>query len=513
MGKPVTALLLFVLTVVSRLPFTSRVLYNWDSVQYALGTENFNVAYHQPHPPGYILYVAAGRALNSLTANANQSFIIVSILASGLAVAALYLFALRAMGRRNAVYVALLLLLNPVFWFYGEITSTYAIECLMAIMIGWACFRVRDGEAHLAPWVGFLIAIAAGIRQTTALLLLPLVVFSLRRAPARRLLAAAVVLVALTLAWLLPLLHYSGGLEAYLEATRQMSRIDTWRWPVYGIAVGLRNVAALAAATGVGLHILVPIAVAFLFHFFPLADRRADWERWFVFWWIAPAVLLYSLHYGQPGYVLLYLPVILLYLPSLIRGFLEDLKLRIHRDTGRTVGFSTQRGILTMLTIVGIVNTALFLWAPWEPSARSIAIHDREWQAILSLKDDFPAENSIVLTEFFATGSFRHASYYLPRYMVYCLGADRDVGVYGWLFRTRDRQPSYNLSHIELHERIELPSRIRYVLILDRSVADACDMPLREIALTPGSSAYVLSLGGSASADSLVIQDHRLRLK
>ena len=512
-SKALKALLLFVVTVLTRLPFTSRFLYNWDSVQYALGTENFNVTYHQPHPPGYILYVGAGKALNLLTADPNASFIILSILASGLAVASLYVFGVRVMGGRDGVYAAVLLLLNPVFWFYGEIASTYALECLMAILIGWTCFRVREGEEHLAPWVGLLMAIAGGIRQTTVVLLLPLVLFSLRKASAKRLLIAGGLFVAFTLAWLLPLLHFGGGLDTYLEAARQLSKIDTWRWSFDGIVVGLRNLSRLAIATGVGLHIVVPIIIAFLLRFFPLADRRAAWEKWFVLWWIVPSVALYSLHYGQPGYVLIYLPVVLLYMSSLIRGFLDDLKVRISRDMGRLIEFRTQTASLIILAVAGILNLALFLWAPWEASAHSITLNDVRWQRILSLKDEFPSDSTVVLTGFFTTGSFRHASYYLPEYLVYCIGADDEVGVYGWAFRTRYREPSYNLDHIELHETIELSPETHHVLILDQAIAKASDIPLTQMPLGLGGSAYVLDLGDVHAPHRLVFEDHRLKLR
>jgi hypothetical protein len=510
-SKALKALLLFFVTVLTRLPFTSRFLYNWDSVQYALGTENFNVTYHQPHPPGYILYVGAGKALNLLTADPNESFIILSILASGLAVSSLYLLGVRMMGGRDGVYAAVLLLLNPVFWFYGEIASTYTLECLMAILIGWTCFSVREGEEHLAPWVGLLMAIAGGIRQTTVVLLLPLVLFSLRKASAKRLLIAGGIFVAFTLAWLLPLLHFGGGLETYLEASRQLSKHDTWRWSFDGILIGLRNLSRLAIATGVGLHIVVPMIIAFLLRFFPLADRRAAWEKWFVFWWIVPSLAVYSLQYGQPGYVLIYLPAVLLYLRSLIRGFLDDLKLRISRDIGRLIEFRTQTASLAILAVVGIVNLALFLWAPWEASVHSITLNDVRWQRILSLKDEFPPDSTVVLTEFFASGSFRHASYYLPEYLVYCVGADDEVGVYGWVFRAHHREPSYNLDHIELHETIELSPETRHILILDQVVAAASDIPLTEIPLVPGDSAYAINLGSAGTTTRLIFEDYRLK--
>src|SRR5439155_8397165 len=49
------------LTVLSRLPYRARMLYNWDAVQFALALREYDVVKHQPHPPGYILYVGLGR--------------------------------------------------------------------------------------------------------------------------------------------------------------------------------------------------------------------------------------------------------------------------------------------------------------------------------------------------------------------------------------------------------------------------------------------------------------------
>jgi len=59
------ALSLSALTLLSRWPYRARMLYNWDAVQFALALKEYDVAKHQPHPPGYILYVGLGRLLNS----------------------------------------------------------------------------------------------------------------------------------------------------------------------------------------------------------------------------------------------------------------------------------------------------------------------------------------------------------------------------------------------------------------------------------------------------------------
>src|SRR5690349_3852671 len=56
---------LVVAVVASRLPFMTRTLYAFDSANYALAVRDFyNVAFHQPHPPGYPLYVGFARAID-----------------------------------------------------------------------------------------------------------------------------------------------------------------------------------------------------------------------------------------------------------------------------------------------------------------------------------------------------------------------------------------------------------------------------------------------------------------
>src|SRR4030042_6644172 len=81
---------LFFITVFTRVPFGSRLLYHWDSIQFALALKKYDITLHQPHPPGYFLYVMLGRLLNLLINDANTVFVSISLIFSGLAVAPLY---------------------------------------------------------------------------------------------------------------------------------------------------------------------------------------------------------------------------------------------------------------------------------------------------------------------------------------------------------------------------------------------------------------------------------------
>src|SRR5438093_7595344 len=47
----------------AHLPWLAPSLEDYDSINFALGLRDFNPALHQPHPPGYPVYIALGRAL------------------------------------------------------------------------------------------------------------------------------------------------------------------------------------------------------------------------------------------------------------------------------------------------------------------------------------------------------------------------------------------------------------------------------------------------------------------
>src|SRR5262245_29539636 len=84
----------------AHLPFLAPSLEDIDSINFALGLRDFDVARHQPHPPGYPVYTALGRvsllvidaaapALDRVRADA-LALAIWSALAGGLALLAAF---------------------------------------------------------------------------------------------------------------------------------------------------------------------------------------------------------------------------------------------------------------------------------------------------------------------------------------------------------------------------------------------------------------------------------------
>src|SRR5438093_13557170 len=123
-------------TILIRLPFTSRFLYSQDSVQFALALENYDVYLHQPHPPGYFLYVMAGKLLNYFIQDANVSFITISVIASALTVVAVYYLARAIFAEGTAWWAGMLAVTSSLLWFYGEVALSYIVSPLLHQKLG-----------------------------------------------------------------------------------------------------------------------------------------------------------------------------------------------------------------------------------------------------------------------------------------------------------------------------------------------------------------------------------------
>ncbi|MGE3471031.1 MAG: DUF2723 domain-containing protein [Vicinamibacterales bacterium] len=243
---------------VTSLPTT---LEDIDSVNFALGVRDFDVARHRPHPPGYPIYIALGKAATAVTgavwpdgradrvearALAGLSFVgglalvwliarVTSVLSPGGA---------DRVGRpplsRRGLMATLLAAACPLTWYLtarpmsdvpGLAAALAALACIG--LAWWRQHPSPDGDGRLGPAemtasgrmivLGALLAgLAVGFRSQTVWVTTPLLVVVLAdrigRGVAGALLGAAVAFTVGALAWGIPLLVASGGLQAYLAA-------------------------------------------------------------------------------------------------------------------------------------------------------------------------------------------------------------------------------------------------------------------------------------------------------
>jgi hypothetical protein len=106
------------IALVTRLPFRSHALFDWDSANFALALDDIDIAAHRPHPPGYLGYVLAGRAFQLLGASANGALVSWNIVMTAVALFVTARFAAEASGgestgRRAAMAALALMATSP----------------------------------------------------------------------------------------------------------------------------------------------------------------------------------------------------------------------------------------------------------------------------------------------------------------------------------------------------------------------------------------------------------------
>ncbi|MDP9326017.1 MAG: glycosyltransferase family 39 protein, partial [Candidatus Dormibacteraeota bacterium] len=316
-------------TLLTRLPFAGRYLFNWDAIQFAMGVQRFDLAAHRPHPPGYVGYVMLARLLVAVTgASTDTVLVALSMIAEVVTVVGLYLVARRALGEFAGIAAALLLLTSPLFWLYGETALTYGLEPGLALMAFALVARaVRRGDG--LGWAAAVIAAAGAIRPTTELFLLPMLGVGMlllwSRTRSRRSMATAVlVLAGATSAWLVPLMMLSGGPFAYMEQSALLARRVSGGSAVWSAGPGglALNSNAVLMGLGFSLGLLLPLALAVAaFALLPVVDASAanrDWRHRgetaaLVMAWVVPALTVFVLvHIGQLAYVLIAVPAVAL---------------------------------------------------------------------------------------------------------------------------------------------------------------------------------------------------------
>lgn len=232
--------------LVAHLAFLPPTLEDLDSMNFALGVRDFDPSKHQPHPPGYPIFIALGKLSHSVWPSESGSLSLWGALFGALSVFPLVaLFrSIEALDRtavdadrdRRAALATLVVVASPLFWFTalrplsdmpGLGAALAAQACLAAAFVRRRRADSADpaaiGQSGRLIVAGALIAgLAVGMRTQTIWLTLPLLAVVLLdragRGGAGAMLGSAMTFSIGVLAWAIPLLIASGGLAAYRAA-------------------------------------------------------------------------------------------------------------------------------------------------------------------------------------------------------------------------------------------------------------------------------------------------------
>ncbi len=416
-GLWLTTLYFFAAGIILRLPFRSQFLYHWDSVNFAFGLFEFDILNHQPQPPGYILYILLGRLFKLVFVEANASLVWVSVLFSGLAIAALYWVAARLFDDRVGLAAGVLGLTSPLIWFYSEVALNYIIDAFFVTVLAYACYRQLQGDGRFVIPAALLLGLAGGFRQTTLVFLFPLWLFSLKGVGWGKRVTGTAVLGAVVVGWMAIMIVMSGGWDAFWLAMMSQSGSNLGISAASSVQFLLLNLARLGLFTFYGLMLaalVLPVFVVRFIRHFRQTVREPVWQVLLL--WILPSLLFYLIFVQQAGYTFTYLPAVFILIAFTLA--------RVIAPWARQK-FALRSPTAAMAGVLVAANVAFFLLAqPYlfgsdkfllrTPSAH--AIRDRDTvlgQKIDFIRAQFPPEETLVL----AGGmDFRIPDFYLADY-------------------------------------------------------------------------------------------------
>ena len=211
------------------LPYLPQSLEDLDSINFALGVRQFDVAHHQPHPPGYPVFILAAKTVHALVPSEARALALVGIAAGGLGVLALFaLFA--ALDRRDpdasawALGATAVAATAPLYWLTASrpLSDMPGLAAAVAIQ---ALTLTATGGAGLVAASG-LSGLAIGLRSQALWLTVPLLIFVIAQRARPPLFRSAAAFAIGVLAWAVPLVVLTGGPAGYWRAVFNQGNED-----------------------------------------------------------------------------------------------------------------------------------------------------------------------------------------------------------------------------------------------------------------------------------------------
>jgi hypothetical protein len=305
--------LLFCVAVVllSRWWTRSHYLFGWDSVNFALAMDRWDLTIHQPHPPGYVAYIVLARLVRVFNVGHNLSLQLVSMIATGVSLWVWWRLARRVGVTRDvAIGGAALLATSPLLWLYSSVAEVYALDMLATLFVIAAVTDTARPLHSSRVATGLAFVFAGLVRLPTALLLLP-TALAHERDVRGQFIASAFAVVVVVGAMAMFDSSFASALTGHVAFTTSATRIfDGVDDPFETLNHNTRDVLRAVLMAGAGLSVLGPLSAWLAWGRQPLRPRLMGAC-------MLPMLLVFTLlHFGKQGYLLPLLPLAYLYVAA-----------------------------------------------------------------------------------------------------------------------------------------------------------------------------------------------------
>jgi hypothetical protein len=460
--------LLLGVTFLSRLPFRSSIPYGLDSIQFVLALEQYDVRLHQPHPPGYFLFVALGKLFQFFFQDPNFSYVVLNFIASLLTVWITVRLGSSLFGSTNGLLAGWILAFSPVFWFHGEVALSNALDAFFVCLVAFLSWKNLGGDFSSLYGSALALGLAGGVRQNTLVFLLPLWLVSLRQAGWKKAFQAMVCLALVVLGWYLPMSWLSGGVSGYQQALR-----DHWfnaNWHGIGFSWITFHFQCIYSfvlwGLGPGLFLLL---LALGVQLFEGEQRKCFFSRQALFLalWITPSLLFFLLvmsHPFQSGHSLIYLPALAILLGAALTRLEDFWETKFRPGSARfPKGAEPEKRRyphfkLALAGVLLLFNLGIFLTGDTPVSLKALRVYETKIDSLVRTVPLMANPEEVILVNLdLMQFGYRDFMYHLPQFHTYQLKMYSLEGK-PRLFAGKDR-------HTEILERAMIPARVKYFLL------------------------------------------------
>ncbi len=301
--------LIIAIVFISRfwLSLDEGAFFSFDSGSFALAAIDYSIEESRPHLPGYFLYAKLCAIIYSVGFSNQFSVLILAVLFSTIGSVVAYLVFRHFSNSQNAFILTNFLIFNPLFWFYGSIPEIYTFDLVFSFILIW--LGINKNYYFILP----ILALAAGFRQSSPVLLLPLAFWFIylgyknNELNIRNLLISFFISIIVFIAWLLPMVYSAGGIQSYLALFEVENPLpESFQlFSLKGIAV---NVLLLSIH---GIYGILPTVIVMILAGFKKIESNL---LYMLLSWIMPSLLFFIFFHYAKAYILLISGGVFLYL-------------------------------------------------------------------------------------------------------------------------------------------------------------------------------------------------------
>lgn len=402
-------LLIVILLVVSfivQFQFQSQWLECWDSVQFTMAILDYSVPAHQPHPPGFPVYIVMGKLINFILNDPQQSLILVSIITGISSIYLTYILGSKLFNEHVGFLAAFLLSICPAQLQFSVIVMADIVnQFIVVLILTLVIFGLANKKFF---YIGLIIlGLSFGIRPTDSFIILVSVFIYIVIKNRKEFIKDLLFVFSGFLLWFIPFIIYNNLYEfikasiIHLETASEVSSFARG-----GINKSLQDFfMCLVNGWSISIVVLCIIALIAIIIFWkeggnPIKKTEHQYIILGLFSALFLGYCIILLNLYIPRYILPLFPIIAIISAASIIYIYNNIK---------------NKPILKSIFIIIVILICI----PMVFSSFSIInglhnIKPAPVEAAYYIKNNYSANNTILLT----TESMRHFQYYLPNYSI-----------------------------------------------------------------------------------------------